>query len=147
LLGRIRSLAFLRAGLLFLLRTEAEPNPGLFPPRGTVSEVERQLIQFVQRWRSSGARVALCPEAYAYAPPLAQAELENLYVRAVVRAARASGAPLLDVLTPLAQRPHDTLFLDVVHPSLAGHEAIALALARELERHPSLLATGTAGVR
>lgn len=68
--------------------------------------------------------------------PLEQALRKNPYLRAVNEVAAAVGAPLIDTITPFAERRTDWLFADFIHPNRDGHQLIADTIYRQLFTPP-----------
>ena len=105
-----------------------------YPPRGTVDEFRDNLGKIADLARTHRARLIFIPEANQFTRTLEEEAAANPYIMAMVTCSEERGVPLIDVMTPMAERGNDDLFVDYIHPSQAGHRFIADIILEELTR-------------
>lgn len=97
-------------------------------PRSTPEEFEWALKEIIKLGEENGFLTVLIPEPGSHPYPLEESLDRNPYYRVIAATAREKDLPLVDPLTPMAEKKEASLFYDFIHPDIEGHRIIAEAV-------------------
>lgn len=109
--------------------------------RSSPDEFRRGLERVVEAAERDRVQVVLLFEALNRTRSRAETVPDNKYYQIIEAVAAEHDIPVVDTLTPLAERPDEWLFYDFIHPNEHGHAVIAEAL------YASLFDTATSSPR
>lgn len=132
LISHLRLYGVFRHYLLELMRRDRAPREKKAARkqrrRMDAAEFKIELERFIELSKKYNFTPVFMYEVTNRQENLETALRKNPYLRAVSEVAAASGAALVDTITPFAERRGDWLFSDFIHPNRHGHNLLALTL-------------------